>query len=143
MADSDHKIEPAHKIDIHKMQNLWQSMPGLGFGIGDEEETLKIFIERNPSTSLVLKKGEQLIGTVLGGFDGRRGYIYHLAVHPDYQHKGYGRLLLNKVTDELRTLGAGKIHLFVYNGNENAINFYRYNNWVLREDIRVFTWDDS
>ncbi|NLB88695.1 MAG: GNAT family N-acetyltransferase [Syntrophomonadaceae bacterium] len=136
-------IKPATEADIYKMQSLWQSTPGLGVGPGDDEDSLKTFLKRNPTTCLVLMDDDQLIGTVLGGFDGRRGYIYHLAVHSDYQKKGYGKHLLNRALLELKALGAKKIHLFVLRDNENAINFYVYNNWKLRGDIQVLSWDDT
>lgn len=135
-------IQKASEADIYDMQSLWQNTPGLGIGPGDDEDSLKAFFKRNPATCLVLKEENKLIGTVLGGFDGRRGYIYHLAVHTDYQGKGYGKLLLNQVLSELKALGAMKIHLFVLRSNEKAVNFYLHNKWKLRSDIQVFSWDN-
>lgn len=123
------------------MLELWRCIPGLGVGSGDEEESLRLFMERNPSTCLLLKDGERLLGTVLGGFDGRRGYIYHLAVHPDCQGQGYGRELLKEVLYELRKLGAPKIHLFAFNDNQLAAGFYQNQGWEWRRDIQVFSWD--
>lgn len=131
-------IEKATEQDITSMLNLWKTIPGLGEG--DGEESLRNFMERNPSTCLVLREKEHLIGTVLGGFDGHRGYIYHLAVHPDYQGRGYGKALFSRVTRELRSLGAPKIHLFVFRDNQQAITFYQGQEGQLRQDIHVFSW---
>lgn len=142
MTDSKVKLEQAETQDIYEMQYLWQSIAGLGIGYGDDEESLNAFIKHNPTTCLLLKDAEQIIGTVLGGFDGRRGYIYHLAVHPGYQQKGYGKLLLSQVTSRLKALGAMKIHLFVYRSNNYAINFYLDHHWQLRNDIQVLSWED-
>ncbi|MDD2586539.1 MAG: GNAT family N-acetyltransferase [Syntrophomonadaceae bacterium] len=141
MADAGCKIERAKELDINLMLDLWNSIPGLGVGQGDEKKSLEVFLARNPATCLVLKDNEQLIGTVLGGFDGRRGYIYHLAVHPDYRGRGYGEKLFNHVIQELKRLGALKIHLFVYGDNHTAISFYQSQKWELRRDIQVFSWD--
>ena len=69
-----------------EMLEFWRSTPGIGIG-RDTDQSLKLFIEKNPSTCLVIRDNGRLIGTVLGGFDGRRGYIYHLAVDPDYRGK--------------------------------------------------------
>ncbi len=135
------RIERAGIKDLPLMLELWRCIPGLGVGSGDEEESLRLFMERNPSTCLLLKDGERLLGTVLGGFDGRRGYIYHLAVHPDCQGQGYGRELLKEVLYELRKLGAPKIHLFAFNDNQLAAGFYQNQGWEWRRDIQVFSWD--
>jgi ribosomal protein S18 acetylase RimI-like enzyme len=143
MIDSRVKLERATTEAIRDMLNLWQSIPGLGVGLGDDEDSLQVFMSRNPATSLLLKNDEQIIGTVLAGYDGRRGYIYHLAVYPQFQKKGYGKWLLNQVLSELKALGAKKIHLFVYRNNEEAISFYIHNKWKLRGDIQVLSWDDS
>jgi len=136
------ELKSADIQDIYAMQKFWQSIEGLGIGQGDDEASLAAFMKRNPTTCLLLKQGQQIIGTVLGGFDGRRGYIYHLAVHPDHQQKGYGQLLLREVISRLKALGAMKIHLFVLRSNEKAINFYLHQHWQLRKDIQVLSWED-
>jgi len=137
----EYRVERAQIIDLKPMLDLWSITPGLRGGASDEESKLKVFMERNPSTSLLLRTQDGLIGTVLGGFDGRRGYIYHLAVHPDYQRKGCGKVLLNQVISELKQLGALKIHLFAFNDNQAALGFYHHQGWELRQDIEVFSWD--
>lgn len=133
--------EPAQPNDIKAMLDLWRSIPGLGLGWGDEEDRLRVFLARNPSTCQVLKDGARVIGTILGGYDGRRGYVYHLAVHPDYRRRGCGTALVKKVTEEFTKLGVKKIHLFVFGTNEAAIKFYQCTGWLLRGDIKVFTRD--
>ena len=140
-SDDRYRVERAQLTDMGPMLDLWNATPGLGVGKGDGEDSLRDFMHRNPSTCLVLRIDEDIVGTVLGGFDGRRGYIYHLAVHPDYQGKGYGKVLLNQVITELKFLGALKIHLFVFNDNQPATEFYRHLGWELRRDIQVFSWD--
>lgn len=140
-SDNGYRLEKAQLTDMGSMLDLWKATPGLGVGKGDGKDALHDFMQRNPSTCLVLRIDEGLIGTVLGGFDGRRGYIYHLAVHPGYQGKGYGKVLLNQVIDELKSLGALKIHLFVFDDNQTAIGFYYHQGWELRQDIKVFSWD--
>lgn len=142
-SDDGYRVEKAQLTDMGSMLNLWKATPGLGVGKGDGEEELRVFMERNPSTCLVLRIDKGLIGTVLGGFDGRRGYVYHLAVHPEYQGKGYGKMLLNQVIIELQSLGALKIHLFVFNDNQPATEFYHHLGWELRRDIQVFSRDTT
>lgn len=141
METADCRVEKATLTDARAMLDFWRNIPGLGVGRGDDEDRLKAFMDQNASTCLVLRDKEQLIGTVLGGFDGRRGYIYHLAVHQDYRGRGYGRLLLSSVTQALRTRGALKMHLFVFNHNQAASAFYQSEGWELRRDIQVFSWN--
>lgn len=130
-------IKKAKEADIASMLELWRTIPGLR---EDNEKSLQAFIRRNPSTCMVLKDGRQLIGTVLGGFDGYRGYIYHLAVHPDYRNRGYGKALFSAVARELKILGAPKAHLFVFRDNQSAITFYQGLGGEQRQDIEVFSW---
>ncbi|MGI6488836.1 MAG: GNAT family N-acetyltransferase [Syntrophothermaceae bacterium] len=123
--------------------DFWSSIPGIGLGRGDDRRALEMFIARNPGTCLVMRENGMLAGTVMAGFDGRRGYIYHLAVHPQYQGQGYGQALLEKVITELENLGAQKIHLFVFSHNHQAIEFYRRLGWRERNDIQVMSWETS
>lgn len=125
--------------DIEMMRKLWVSLAGIGLGMGDDTAAISSFIRRNPHTCLVLKKESEIIGTALGGFDGRRGYIYHLAVKEDCQHHGYGTLLLDSVVKALKNEGAGKIHLMVYRDNASAHAFYTARSWHLRDDINIFS----
>lgn len=141
MPAKDYKVDQARPDDAAAMLHLWRGIPGLGLGQGDDEEALHLFMARNPSTCLVIRDGEGLIGTVLAGFDGRRGYIYHLAVHQDYQRRGYGQTLLKRAILELQTLGARKMHLFVLRDNPAAAAFYQRQGWQNRRDIQVFSWD--
>ncbi|MDD2555563.1 MAG: GNAT family N-acetyltransferase [Syntrophaceticus sp.] len=136
-------VELAKAADIKPMLDLWRSIPGLGVGRGDTESSLKAFLVRNPTTCLLLRVNGCLMGTVLGGFDGRRGYIYHLAVHPDYQGRGYGKMLLSRVSCQLKDLGAPKIHLFAFGDNHTAEGFYLCQGWEKRRDIQVFSWDTN
>jgi GNAT superfamily N-acetyltransferase len=94
-------IEPAQEKDIPGMLALWKDTPGLGWGAGDDEESLAAFMQKNPQTCLVLKEGNSVWGTVLGGFDGRRGYIYHLVVDKDFRRQSYGKKLLQEVVGDL------------------------------------------
>ena len=134
-------IETARETDIPSMLQLWRDTPGLGWGAGDDDASLAIFMQRNPSTCLLIKNHDDVIGTVLGGFDGRRGYIYHLAVHSDFRRRGYGRKLLQEVVAKLEGLKAEKIHLFVLKSNPEAMVFYEKQHWIKRNDLEVFSFN--
>lgn len=80
------KIRPMQPKDFGKVQNVWKTTPGVGFDKkGDSTASLKRYLKRNPGQSFVAVEGAEIAGTVLSGHDGRRGYIYHLAVREEYR----------------------------------------------------------
>lgn len=72
----------------------------------DSFKYFKLFLEKNPNLSLLIEENREIIGTVLGSFDGRRGYIQKLVVHKDYRRKGVGQQLVKKVVKKLQAIGA-------------------------------------
>jgi ribosomal protein S18 acetylase RimI-like enzyme len=120
---------------------LWQSLPGLGLSSADELTAIEIFLNKNPSTCFVALDGQKIIGTILGGSDGRRGYLYHLAVHKDYQRIGLGRELSEKCLDSLRSQGLKKCHIFVISSNTEGLLFWERAGWLLRNDILIMSKD--
>jgi ribosomal protein S18 acetylase RimI-like enzyme len=121
--------------------SLWQSLPGLGLSGADKEDAIQQFLAKNPETCFVAQSSEKIIGTVLGGSDGRRGYLYHLAVHEEYQHLGLGRQLSEKCLEALKTQGLQKCHIFVINSNLAGLKFWQRLGWLLRNDILVLSKD--
>jgi N-acetylglutamate synthase len=121
--------------------NLWQSLPGLGLSSADKQEAITHFLEKNPKTCFVAREKNTIIGTVLGGNDGRRGYIYHLAIHKVYQRLGLGRQLTEKCLNALKSQGLQKCHIFVINCNLEGLRFWEKLGWLLRKDILVMSKD--
>lgn len=132
-------MESFRPEDIPEVLELWRATPGVGLSAADEPDQLRVFLARNPGTSYVLRRERKVVGAVMGGWDGRRGYIHHLAVRPDCQGRGYGKALLGRVLDEFRRMGVQKVHIFVYVDNAPAIEFYRRLGWTWREDIGVMS----
>ncbi len=134
-------MEPFRPEDIPEVLDLWRSTPGVGLSRSDTPSELAIFLERNPGTSFVVRREGRIVGAILGGWDGRRGYIHHLAVHPDHRNQGLGAALLDRSMAEFARMGILKVHMFVFVDNAPAIEFYRRRGWVWREDIRVMSKD--
>ena len=80
-------------------------------------------------------RGGALVGAVLGGHDGRRGYLHHLAVAPAERGRGLGRQLVDACVDELRALGIGKVNIFVYADNDAGRAFWRATGWIARDEL--------
>ncbi len=116
--------------DYEAVRRLWkESAPGVRLGPSDTVEEIRKKLERDPDLFLVAEVDRRIIGTVIGGFDGRRGMIYHLAVAADWQHKGIGALLMEEVEQRLRAKGCLRCYLMVVAENEEAIRFYEKRGW--------------
>ncbi len=129
------QIQTMTMADYEEAMALWERTEGMGLRPADAPEHIARYLERNPGLSFVARHGDQLIGTILCGHDGRRGYLQHLAVDRAFRGQGIGRELVQRVLHALKTLGINKCHLFVIKENEAAIAFWRHIGWQLREDI--------
>jgi ribosomal protein S18 acetylase RimI-like enzyme len=125
--------------DYDQMIALWTNMPGIGLSDADSEENITRFLERNAGLSLVCETDGRIVGTVLCGHDGRRGYIYHLAVDDALRKKGIGKKLIEQSLAGLQQAGIAKCHLFLFNDNEIAIAFYEKTGWKKRENLLIYS----
>jgi ribosomal protein S18 acetylase RimI-like enzyme len=135
----DVSIEGFRAEDYDEALSLWKRTPGMGLSAADERGPLASFLERNPGLSFAAWAGGGLVGTVLCGTDGRRGFLYHLAVDPAYRRRGLGSELASRSLAALRAAGIDKCHLFVLAGNGAGAAFWDRAGWTLREDILTFS----
>lgn len=118
---------------------LWENIEvGIHVGRSDTPEEIQKKIKRDPDLFLVAELNEEIIGTVIGGYDGRRGIIYHLAVHKNVREQGVGAMLMNEVEKRLQAKGCVKCYLLVVADNENAIQFYENRGWREMKEDRIF-----
>ena len=86
-------------IDYDAVYQLWRNTPGMGLNSTDDSrEGIERYLRRNPTTCFVAEEDGQLVGVIMAGHDGRRGYIYHTAVLQDYRGRGIGRSLVDPMT---------------------------------------------
>ena len=127
------KMVPADYAGVYA---LWLSCAGMGLNDRDDsEEGIRRYLARNPDTCFVAVEDERIVGAILTGHDGRRGYIYHTAVSPAYQRRGIGAKLVDAALEALRAEGVGKAALvaFSWNGAGNA--FWEKMGFTAREDL--------
>ena len=118
--------------------NLWkQCEKGVGLGDSDSRENIRLFLERNPGMSLIAELDDVLAGVILAGHDGRRGYLHHLAVSPDYRMQGLGRLLVDACLKRFKDHGILKCHILLFNDNNEGLKFWESIGWTFRDDIGV------
>lgn len=125
---------------------LWQSADGVGLSDADSREAIGRYLARNPGLSFTAWDGDLLVGAVLCGHDGRRGYVHHLAVRPSHRRKGIGKALATRCLGALAAEGIDKCHLFVFVVNADAIAFWKRVGWTQRVDLDLmsrYTVDSS
>jgi len=133
------KIEQFIIDDYDQIIDIWEKA-GINVGSSDTKEEIEKMLNRNPSLFLVGKMNGKIIAVVLGGYDGRRGYVHHLAVDPEYQNKGYGKKLMDELMFRFKKKKAHKIHLFIERYNRSVIDFYKKLGWEIRDDLVMMSF---
>ena len=136
---TDMKIEISpFKIDFYDdVFSLWQQCEGVGLSEADSQQNIQAYLIRNPDMSFITRIEGKIVGIILGGHDGRRGYIHHLAVLPNYRRRGIGRQLVERCLSILADSDIKKCHLFIFNENTEGIQFWKRIGWKHRSDISV------
>lgn len=125
--------------DYDQSIELWRHTEGLALSDADSRESIQYYLARNPGMSYVCKDGEAVIGTILGGHDGRRGYIYHVAVDQAYRGKSIGKQLVRRSLNTLNEAGISKCHIMVIADNEIGNRFWAKTGWQKRDGILLFS----
>lgn len=136
MLHQDISVRNMSRKDYDGVYELWSSCAGVGLHeIDDSESGIAKFLSRNPETCFVALQDGKVIGAILAGHDGRRGYIYHLAVAEQHRGKGIGRELVSCVAQGLEHLGIQKAALVVFANNQDGNQFWEKVGFMSREDL--------
>jgi ribosomal protein S18 acetylase RimI-like enzyme len=123
--------------DYDAVRTLWARFPGaIGVGRSDTREEIEKKLSRDPDLFLVAEDSGKIVGTVIGGYDGRRGLIYHLAADPAPAHCGLGSLLMAEVERRLAAKGCLRAYLLVLPENVRLLDYYAHLGW---EAMRITT----
>lgn len=126
--------------DYPAVRHLWENAgPGIHVGRSDPPEEIAKKIARDPGLFLVAELDGQIIGSVIGGFDGRRGMMYHLAVEPAHRRQGVARQLMEELERRLRALGCLRYYLLVTRENEDAMRFYESHGWERMNNVYAYS----
>jgi ribosomal protein S18 acetylase RimI-like enzyme len=123
--------------DYEEATALWSSIPDVGLHDADSIPTMESFLKRNPGLSFVARHDKSLIGAVLCGHDGRRGYLHHLAVHPEYRLRGIGKRLSNACLSALDRQGISRCNIFIYFHNEDGKRFWKKVGWATYDGLEI------
>ena len=120
---------------------LWQATEGMGLGPSDTAEQIAALLARNPGLSVVAEVGGELVGTALCGTDGRRGFIYHLAVAKAQRGLGLGRALVEQCLAGLQQHGLTRCHIIVFAHNAEGRRFWAHLGFTERTELLLCSRD--
>ncbi len=109
--------------DYPAVRSLWEEC-GLEIRPGDSEPEVIVKLGRDPDLFLVAEESGMIVGTVMGAWDGRRGWIYHLGVLPGHQRKGVATSLVREVERRMLAKGVLKVNAVVFGDNERSLRFF-------------------
>ena len=137
------KIRELTIDDYDFIVDLFRQTPGVTFREADSREATQRYLKRNPGLSFVAVGDNEIIGCVMCGYDGRRGYLQHLVVKPEFRRRGIGEKLFRRCIDALKEIGIYKTHIFVLKNNDSAHEFWVKRGWQIRDDITMYSYNTS
>ena len=134
----DSRIAQMTAEDYDEVLALWRGTAGVGLDEGtDTQDGIAAYLLRNPGLSFVARRDGKVVGAVLCGHDGRRGYLHHLAVAAAHRHCGVGRALVEACLARLGHIGIRKCNIFLFSNNEAGQEFWKHVGWQERADLKV------
>ena len=122
--------------DYDKVYALWMSCRNMGFNnLDDSREGIGKYLKRNPSTCFVAVKEQSVVGVILSGHDGRRGFIHHLAVSEEFRRQQIATNLVKHALSALQSEGINKVALLAFNYNEAGNAFWENQGFTARSDV--------
>lgn len=120
----------SYDADWDAVHALWARCgPGVQFSRSDEPQEIQKKLQRDPDLFVLAERNGQVIGAVMGGYDGRRGLVYHLAVAPEARKHGIGAALMGELESRMKAKGCLKSYLLVTRDNADVLAFYRALGW--------------
>ena len=122
--------------DREALVSLW-SLCELTRPWNDPSRDIDRKLTRDAANLLVLVVDDELVGSVMVGYEGHRGWINYLAVHPGHQRRGLGRVLMDEAERRLRELGCAKVNLQIRASNSAAVEFYRHIGYTVDDVVSM------
>ncbi len=120
--------------DYGEVVEVWKSA-GLILRPGDKLEDVRLKLKRDPDLFLVAMEDSKIVGAVMGAWDGRRGWINHLAVRPNRQREGIGRSLIAELEARLKRKGCKKVNAQIYTWNKKSMEFFNSLGYQVHTDL--------
>ncbi|MBE9168395.1 GNAT family N-acetyltransferase [Pleurocapsales cyanobacterium LEGE 06147] len=122
---------------------LMRRTPGVAVRSADSRVTTARYLERNPGFSFVALESGDVVACAMGGHDGRRGYLQHVIVLPEYRKRGIASELIERCLSRLESIGIFKTHIDVFVDNDLANEYWQRRGWMKRDDINRYSLNRS
>lgn len=132
------KIRKFKLDDYDEVYALWRRTSGMGLNnVDDSREGIAKYLKRNPRTCFVADAGDEdgIVGVIMSGHDGRRGFIHHTCVAAEIRHNGLGTRLVEAALDALYREGISKVALVTFERNEGGNAFWEHMGFTARPDL--------
>ena len=125
--------------DYDAVMQLWRSCEGISLRDADSVDGIAVYLERNPGLSFVAYDERGIVGSLMAGHDGKRGYIQHLAVAEPARRQGVAAQLVEHCLEALRAQGIVKSHVHVLDSNRAGREFWLRRGWHHRAEIEMYS----
>lgn len=133
------QIRSMTTTDYDQVHSLWMEISGFGIrSMDDSREGITRFLERNPGCSVAALDGDQVVGSILCGHDGRRGCLYHVCVKKEYRKRGIGKAMVVFAMEALKREQINKVTLIAFTRNDIGNAFWNEIGWTKREDLNYY-----
>lgn len=129
--------------DYDDVVALWHETDGLSLRDADSPEGIATYLQRNPGLSFIAVDASGVVGTIMAGHDGRRGYVQHVAVADRARQTGVGSRLVELCLEALKSRGIYKSHVHVLGNNEAGRRFWVNRGWMHRSEIVMYSFINS
>ncbi|UNK16541.1 GNAT family N-acetyltransferase [Paenibacillus sp. N3/727] len=127
--------------DYEQILDLWRNTAGVVISESDSEPSIRAFLDRNQGLSFVCEDEGQIVGTALCGHDGRRGFLYHVAVKSSYRGQGIGSALVSSCLEQLKQRGILRCQCMVLADNTAGGRYWSAAGWNRRRDLLLYSRD--
>lgn len=134
-------IEEMRIDDYDEVLRLWRASEGVSLQAADSREGIERYLARNPGMCFTAREDGRVVGAVLSGHDGRRGYLHHLAVATEARGRGIASELVRRCREALLAEGIDRCHLFLLRSNTEGATFWLNRGWRTRTEIALMTRD--
>ena len=133
------RIQPMTVDDYDAVRALWMTISGFGIRtLDDSPADIRRFILRNPTTSVVARVEDRIVGSILCGSDGRQGSLYHVCVAREYRRRGIGTKMVGYCMQQLKLMGINKVSLIAFTRNDAGNAFWKQIGWTRKTDVNYY-----